>query len=438
MPGPQVYDKELYADVQRELNRRSEKEKANFMVDLFMLKDYTRGEQYDALDKIKEEYLYPENQDGELDRKLFEKRLDILQRTMIERMLIPQGKFSREHPENSKKGIWHQVNSLMPEGILRSEFDAAFSFPSNHAENIIQNEYAEERPGKSGGIILINLIQEKRKELFRSYARKSREMQEIIKEGMFYRGNDVDVYRDMTEEEKARQKKLEKNDPFMKMLDDEKILCSNTKYEAFLDLELDYINPKSREAIQKSMIYFQRRAFDDESWEPDDSRKKLKKELSPLADDMAEELKKISGFRLTNSKQFNHLLDDMTKLTEDLKKSDSTRKWTELKRTLEKCKEDCKTYQSKTEGKRKTPTGKIRQSMVKDMDNLIDYALRKVSELDKRGPKRTRKVQMQGVKMNIAELSGANNGPKKRTYTILKNKENSKNNEVIRRSRSLS
>ncbi len=437
MPRPKVYDKDLYADVQRELERKSEKEKADFMVDLFLLKDHTEGEQYETLDKIRGEYLFPENQDGELNKKLFEKRLDLLQRTIIERTLIPQGKFSLAHPENSKRGIWHQVNSSMPEAVLRTEFDKIVMQLDNHEVKLIENAYAEKRPGKSGSMILINLNQEKRQELFRSYGKKSREMQEIIREGMFYRGNDVDVYRDMTKEEKARQKQLEKNDPFMKRIDDDKELYANARYEAFLDLELDYINPKSREAIQKTMISYQREFLDDKDWEPDESRKKLKKELSPLADDMAEDLKKISGFRLTNSKQFNNLLNDMTKLTADLKKSDSTKKWSELKKTLEKCKEDCKAYQSKTQGKRKSPTGKLRQSMVNDMDTFIDYALRKVEEIDKKGPKRSYNAQMRGAKMNIAQLSGADNGLK-RTNTISKKSENSMNKDTIGRSKSFS
>lgn len=436
-PGKHAYDKDLYADVQRELARRSEKDKANFMVDLFLLKDNTKGEQYETLRKISEEYLAPENQDGELDRKLFEKRLDLLQRSIIERTLIPQGKFSLEHPENSKRGIWHQVNSGMPEGVLRTEFDRSFML-GKHATSLIQNAYAEKRPEEIGEMILINLNQEKRQELFRSYGRKSREMREIIREGQFYLGNDVDVYRDMTPKEKARQKQLEKNDPFMQITGDvEQKLFANSRYEAFLDLELDYINPKSREAIQKTMISYQREFLDDKDWEPDESRKKLKKELSPLADDMAEDLKKISGFRLTNSKQFNNLLDDMTKLTADLKKSDSTKKWSELKKTLEKCKEDCKAYQSKTQGKRKSPTGKLRQSMVNDMDTFIDYALRKVEEIDKKGPKRSYNAQMRGAKMNIAQLSGGDNGLK-RTNTISKKPENSMNKEPIGRSRSFS
>lgn len=438
MPRPKVYDKDLYADVQRELERKSEKEKADFMVDLFLLKGHTEGEQYEALDKIRKEYLFPENQDGELNRKLFEKRLDLLQRTIIERTLIPQGKFSLAHPENSKRGIWHQVNSSMPEAVLRAEFDMAFMNNDNHISALIENAYAEERPDKGGSTILLNLTQEKRQELFRSYGRKSREMREIIREGQFYLGNDVDVYRDMTPKEKTRQKQLEKNDPFMQITGDvEKELFANSRYEAFLNLELDYINPKSREAIQKAMISYQRKCLDDKDWEPDESRKKLKKELSPLADDMAEDLKKISGFRLTNSKQFNNLLDDMTKLTADLKKSDSTKKWSELKKTLEKCKEDCKAYQSKTQGKRKSPTGKLRQSMVNDMDTFIDYALRKVEEIDKKGPKRSYNAQMRGAKMNIAQLSGGDNGLK-RTNTISKKPENSMNKDTIGRSKSFS
>lgn len=191
MPGPEVYDEELdadiydgalYADIQRELKRKNEKERADFMVDLCLLGANSDEKQLHAIDKSRNEYFFPEKRNGELDRKLFEERLDLLQRAMIERVLIPQGKFSVEHPQNSKRWVWQQVSSVMPEGSLKAAYDMAFMMPSNHGSNLIERAYGKERPGKSGTKILINLAEEKREQLYRSYAEKSREMEKIIKE----------------------------------------------------------------------------------------------------------------------------------------------------------------------------------------------------------------------------------------------------------------
>lgn len=435
MPRPEdeAYDKKLYADIEREMKNKSPRQQAEFMVDLFMLHQNADGAQHKAIDMFKQEFFFPQNEDGKLDRKLFEERLDQAQRVITERVLIQQGKFSVDHPQNSKNWIWHQATSGMPAGAWKCAFEIAFfaTLNENQVDWLLQEAYKKEYPGKSGSMIWINLSEAKKEQIYRNYAEESPKMEEIITEGRRYIGNSDQVYDNMTEEEKKQQKLLEQQETFMKSRE-EQLQAAKAGYEAFLELDLGYINPKSRKALQESMIRQKKTEFGDENWKPEQMRLgKFKSELLAQTDNMMEQLKLNSGYRITNSKEFNDLLDDMKKFRTCLKDYDSTKNWSELRKTLEQFQKDCKTYQMKDGGPKripKTPSGKRRLSLTFDMSAMAESALRRMAEVDRKGPKRMMDTtnSISKFKTNITELSGGSNNIRMNHNTVQKGKENSK------------
>ena len=376
MPEPK-YDENLYRDIENKMKGMTEEEKAGFMLELAILYEMTSEEQQQAFDNHIKAYMIPLNDDGELDKELFEERIGTLEKVRMEKIAVPFGEIALQNKqEHSDKWIYDYVNSCTKEGALQGNYQSNLAFgiwSDKKLPEVVENAYPDVI--EDAKKIYERLQIKKRAELLEAWPEKTKK---IVIEGLRYVALENGIEEGKTKEELKEQKEKRKQDQLMDM-NQQADEFAKAVYATVRDMDLSYIQDhdtykKIRKQIRERSSSQRRK----EEWEAERSVDQNLDALASNLDNIAVSLKEISGYRWRDSKEFNQIKDDLAELQKKLQKGSSREGREAIMESLAKFSKDCKAYQEKNPGVRKTDRGNQRKQLVAGIQGILDDQLQKI------------------------------------------------------------
>lgn len=376
MPKPK-YDENLYRDIENKMKGMTEEEKAGFMLELATLFEMTSGEQQRAIDNHIKAYMVPLNDDGELDKELFEERIGTLEKVKMEKIAVPFGEIALQNKqEHSDKWIFDYVNSCTKEGTMMADYQSNLMFgvfSDRKLPGVIEAGYPD--VFEDADRIYQNIQKEKKAELLKTWPEETKEM---VIEGLRYTTLEAGIEEGKTKEELKAQKEKQKQDQLMDQNQKGKEFAETT-YARVRDMDLSYI--QDHDTYKKIKEQIRERSNSQrgkEDWVAERSVDRNLDELSATLDNIAVSLKEISGYRWSDSKEFNQIKDDLAELQKKLQKGSSREGREAIMESLAKFSKDCKAYQEKNPGVRKTDRGNQRKQLVAGIQGILDDQLQKI------------------------------------------------------------
>lgn len=144
----------------------------------------------------------------------------------------------------------------------------------------------------------------------------------------------------------------------------------NNMYKLFAEYDFSSLNNEEFRQLQSSMVNYVRYEMQSPSWTPTDPADKSVFELSTAMDGLAQELKDASGFRFSDSSQFNALKDRVAEIQNLIKKGSSRENREALFQSVTQLNQECQAYLDKNAGVRRTERGNLRKDIASRLQKL--------------------------------------------------------------------
>ncbi len=366
----------LFADIDREMQMRTEDAQIDFLMDLagvqmaLPFKDHNQN----VINNYILNYFVPLDESGDLKKDVFENRMKKLEEQRAERIYIPQGEFSlSQKGKHSDEWIAQQF-SLTKAGQMEI---GLFNVLLQIAD--LSNTFKKAYDGMECGEIFRDISIKNQARMLNAMPEDRKEM---ATEGWRYiRTVNGHKY---SEEEEATQEALKEKDKASGALLDinhneeheqrYNIAGAMACYGFARDTNLSFIsNPGVYNTIQEGFAE-RKDAIVGEVWNPDRHQDRIMDDLNNLAIATSDVIfsDKINGYRIFDSKEFNTIKDDIKLLQRDLKKGNDLHNLKEINASLETFSQHCQDYLDKNQGTRFHKRGNERKKIVHNLKRLLD------------------------------------------------------------------
>lgn len=188
---------------------------------------------------------------------------------------------------------------------------------------------------------------------------------------------------------------------------------------------MSFLDDQEYHKVQAGMLGYVRGELHDPEWTPTDPADKSLYEISTGIDSLAEELRNVSGYRFSDSSQFNAIKDRVKEIQEQVKKGSSLENREILTESIAKLGKECQAYLDKNAGERFTKRGNLRKDIVGRLKDLADDQQQKLlaPEMEQPGAeKQEPKVEKMDLK-SLMETEGKS-APSRRSAGFETEKKN--------------
>lgn len=356
------YNRELYQELTARAAGMTEKEKANFFLDVAVLENNSMvdgeiGENRQAMYRFLTDYMAPRDENGVLNKELFEQRLKEIERSQVERVYRPMAQFVAEKGElYSDNWLYEQFNYNTKYGALRKNIEGLFIAVFGSDPEVSESITHAYQVGDSN-----NLIKDKLEKIRIEVLRESGNWN-WFERALFLMGNPEDIYEGKSEEYTREKKAKRAQEHFLSKA--EKSECaSKMSHEISSGIDLSFLDDDQewyvRMGIRETHDQQPSGWMESQEYESARSYQKVYDSIAQLSI----ELEDAAGMRLTDSSAFNAVRDRVAEIRKLLKKGDTPENRQALAESLNSLDRESQAYQDKNPGVRRTKRGNERGSL---------------------------------------------------------------------------
>ena len=412
MPEAEVnYNKVLYQELTAKARGMTEEEKARFFLDVAVLERNSMvggeiGENRQAMYRFLTDYMAPRDENGVLDKALFEQRLKEIEKSQVERVYRPMAQFMAEKgDQHSDNWLYEQFNFNTKYGALRQNVANLFATVFGDDPEVSESITRAYQVGDSYG-----LVRNKWEETKLEVLRESGDW-DWFKPALYLVGNPEMIYDGKSEEYKNEKKAKRAQEHFLSKAE-LKESASKLSQEITSGIDLSFLDDEQEWYVRMGI----REAHDQEpsgwmespEYESTRSYQKVYDSISQLS----EELEDAAGMRLTDSSAFNAVRDRVAGVRKLLKRGDTPENRQALGDALRSLERESQAYQDKNPGVRRTRRGNERKRIIDDLQKM---ARENAEALTAR--ERNQAKAAEDKKTYLKEAAEAMNGEKENAYT---------------------
>ena len=338
--------------------------------------------------------------DGSLNKEAFEQLFGDMADYRIKTVLEPASEFIRQdNKQHSDNWLYDHINSSKAGVIQLSLRNTALGFLMGMSDEI-SKVYGVDVPGQA-----LEQIDEKK---FEKLAAEEPEKTAFLEEAVSFFGTPDLFKENKSKEYLDQQKKLQNMEPAYSSDNQKKNFCDNM-YKLFAEYDFSSLNDDEYRQIRNSMVNYARSETKRHAWTPSDPADKSVFELSTAIDGLSQELKDASGFRISDSSQFNALKDRVAEIQSLIKKGSSRENREDLFQSVTRLNQECQAYLDKNAGVRRTERGNRRKDIVSRLQNLAIEQTQKLlaPEAEQKMKAQLQENLKQAAANSANELSGS-------------------------------
>lgn len=310
--------------------------------------------------------------DGSLDKEQFEKRFREAEAYKVRHIYEPAMQvIGNDQGMHSDKWLYDHLNNDHKFGAVQEGLQRAFAIPLVDLATELENV----RSGNLTGMAALDaFLAEKRQELLE---RESPEKTSALHNAARYFGLEAGIEVGKDKKYLNAQKQMKKTEPPYDKIQSGERNHENI-YKVFSEADLSFLSNEEYRKMRDSMLEAVRTNLGNPGWTPRDPASRSVFEISTSLDGLGKELKDASGFRISDSSQFNAVKDRLEEIQKLVKKGSTKENREKLFQSMAKLDQECQAYLDKNAGERRTERGNRRKDIVGRLQQMAQDQIQKL------------------------------------------------------------
>ena len=393
--------RKLYDKFQQQMNGSLD-DRVEYLGLMGYMADFEDPDFRDIAFEYTDNYFAVTNPDGSLDKKKFEQRIKEVEEYRTDHMYIPAVELIDED-QHAHSDYWlkDRITNDSEYAALQGGLVQAVNGQLMRLEEPIDQAYGEENLNS----VLFRLQDDRRNAVVFA---ENADLQDKISDVIRFFGVEDALMNGKSKEYVTEQKQRRKQEAPEPSKDRQERFFSNV-YKLFAGKDMSFLDDQEYHKVQAGMLGYVRGELNDPEWTPTDPADKSLYEISTGIDSLAEELRNASGYRFSDSSQFNAIKDRVKEIQEQVKKGSSLENREILTESIVKLGKECQAYLDKNAGERFTKRGNLRKDIVGRLKNLADDQQQKLlaPEMEQQMKREKEEYLKQVEAAQAGELSGS-------------------------------